>query len=369
MRVIMAGGGTGGHLFPGLAVAEEFRKRDAMTEILFVGTKIGIEARAVPAAGFALETLPVRGLKGRGLRGMTQAMYGIPAGFFRSLGILKRFRPDCVIGLGGYASGPFLVAARTKGIRLAVMEQNLRPGLTNKILGKIADRIFTAFDVTAGFFPGRRVVETGNPVRWGKLPEMEKDAKFTVLIFGGSQGARHINQSAVEMLKSLQDLDAEIRIVHQTGAADLPWVKAAYAGLSFEAEVVPFIDAMDSAYARADLVVCRAGAATVAELTVFGKPAILIPYPYAAYDHQRLHAEALRDRGAAEMILDRQLDGGKLAARIRALYQDRARLAGMARAAARLGRPEAAKRIVDECYALVKNSESGIQKPEAGRGF
>lgn len=354
MRVIMAGGGTGGHLFPGLAVAEEFRQRDAMTEILFVGTKIGIEARAVPAAGFPLETLPVRGLKGRGLRGLIQAAYGIPAGFFRSRGIIRQFHPDCAIGLGGYASGPFLLAAKTQGIRSAVMEQNLRPGLTNKILGKMVDCVFTAFDTTAGYFPGVRVVETGNPVRWQKLPQVKKDAKFTVLIFGGSQGARHINQCVVEMLKSLQDLDAEIRIVHQTGEADLKWVKAAYAALPFEAEVIPFIDKMDEAYARADLVICRAGAATIAELTVFGKPAILIPYPYAAYDHQRLHAEALRDRGAAEMILDRQLEGGKLAARVRGLYQDRTRLAAMARAAERLGRPDAAKKIVDECYALVR---------------
>ena len=288
MRVIMAGGGTGGHLFPGLAVAEEFRGRNAMTEILFVGTKIGIEARAVPAAGYRLETLPVRGLKGRGLRGLIQAAYGIPAGFIRSRKIIHQFRPDCVIGLGGYASGPFLLAAKTQGIRSAVMEQNLRPGLTNKILGKMVDRVFTAFDATAGYFPASRVVETGNPVRWRHLPQVKKDAKFTVLIFGGSQGARHINQCVVEMLKSLQDLDAEIRIVHQTGAADLKWVKAAYAALLFEAEVIPFIDKMDEAYARADLVICRAGAATIAELTVFGKPAILIPYPYAAYDHQRL---------------------------------------------------------------------------------
>jgi UDP-N-acetylglucosamine--N-acetylmuramyl-(pentapeptide) pyrophosphoryl-undecaprenol N-acetylglucosamine transferase len=335
-------------------VAQEFRRRDAMTEILFVGTKIGIEARAVPAAGFPLETLPVRGLKGRGARGLVQALYGIPAGIFRSRRILNRFRPDCVIGLGGYASGPLLLAAKTKRIHTTVMEQNLRPGLTNKVLGKIVERIFTAFDATAAYFPGARVVETGNPVRWASLPQVKKDAKFTVLIFGGSQGARHVNQCAVEMLKSLQDLNSEMRIVHQTGAADLPWVEAAYATLAFEAEVVPFIEKMDEAYARADLVICRAGAATIAELTVFGKAAILIPYPYAVYDHQRLQAEALRDRGAAEMILDRQLDGGKLAARVRGLYQDRARLAAMARAAGRLGRPDAAKKIVDECYALVQ---------------
>lgn len=354
VRVIMAGGGTGGHLFPALAVAQEFRKRDAMTEILFVGTKIGIESRAVPAAGFPLETIPVRGLKGRGLRGMIQALYGIPAGFFQSLGIVKRFAPDCVIGVGGYSSGPFLLAAKTMGIRCAVMELNLRPGLANRIVGKIVERVFTVYEGTARYFSGRRVIETGNPVRWSTLPQVRKDAKFTVLVFGGSQGARHINQSTVEMLKGLQDLDGEIRIIHQTGQADIKWVREAYGAGSFDAEVLPFIERMDEAYARADLVVCRAGAATIAELTVFGKPAILIPYPYAAYDHQRLNAEVLRDRGAAEMILDRQLDGGKLAARVRALYQDRARLAAMAQAAKRLGRPDAAKRIVDECYALVE---------------
>jgi UDP-N-acetylglucosamine--N-acetylmuramyl-(pentapeptide) pyrophosphoryl-undecaprenol N-acetylglucosamine transferase len=352
--VIVAGGGTGGHLFPGLAVAHEFLKRDPMTKILFVGTTQGIESRAVPAAGFPLETIPVRGLKGRGLGGLVQAVYGIPASIVRSFRIIRRFRPDCVIGVGGYASGPFLLAAKMKGIRSAVMEQNLRPGLTNKILGRFVDRVFTAYEGSAGYFPAARVIETGNPVRWRTLPEVKKDEKFTVLIFGGSQGARRINQCAIEMLKGLRDLASALRIIHQTGGADLEWVRAAYAPLNFEAEIHPFIDKMDDAYARADLVVCRAGAATIAELTVFGKPAILIPYPYAAYDHQRLNAEALTERGAAEMILDRELDGGKLAARVRAFYRDRARLSAMAGAAGRLGRPDAAGRIVDECCAMVR---------------
>jgi UDP-N-acetylglucosamine--N-acetylmuramyl-(pentapeptide) pyrophosphoryl-undecaprenol N-acetylglucosamine transferase len=352
--VIVAGGGTGGHLFPGLAVAHEFLKRDPMTEILFVGTTQGIESRAVPAAGFPLETIPVRGLKGRGVRGMVQALYGIPASFFRSLGILRRFRPDCAIGVGGYASGPVLLAAKIKGIRSAVMEQNLRPGMTNQILGRIVDRVFTAYEGSAGYFPGARVIEAGNPVRWQTLPQVKKDGKFTILIFGGSQGARRINQSAIEMLKGLGELNPGLRILHQTGGADFEWVKAAYAPSNFEAEILPFIEKMDEAYARADLVICRAGAATIAELTVFGKPAVLIPYPYAAYDHQRLNAEALVERGAAEMILDRELDGEKLAARVRAFYRDRARLAAMAEAARKLGRPEAATKIVDECYALVQ---------------
>ena len=354
MRVIMAGGGTGGHLFPGLAVAQEFRKRDAMTEILFVGTEAGIECRAVPAAGYPLEILPVRGLKGRGLSGLIEAIYGVPVSVFRSLRIIGRFRPDCIIGLGGYASGPLLLAGKAKGIGCAVMESNLRPGLTNRLLGRFVDRIFTAYDETARYFSQARVVESGNPVRWQGLPEVKKEARFTVLIFGGSAGAHHINLCAVEMLKGLQDLALELRIIHQTGEADLEWVRAAYASLPFEAELVPFINRMDEAYARADLVVCRAGATTIAELTVFGKPAILIPYPYAAYDHQRLNAEALQGRGAAQMILNRELDGGKLAARIRALYKDRARLAAMAQAARRLGRPGAARTIVDECYALVE---------------
>lgn len=354
MRVIVAGGGTGGHLFPGLAVAREFKKRDSMTEILFVGTALGIESRAVPAAGFPLETIPVRGLKGRGLTGLVQGLYGIPASIFRSLGILRRFRPDCVVGVGGYASGPLLLAAKLRGIRSAVMEQNLRPGLTNRVLGKIADRVFTAYEGSARWFPRGRVVETGNPVRWRTLPQVDKGAKFTLLVFGGSQGARRVNQCAVEMLKSLRGMEGELGVIHQTGAADLEWVRAAYRELPFEAEVLPFIEKMDEAYARADLVLCRAGAATIAELTVFGKPAILVPYPYAAYDHQRLNAEALRDRGAAEMILDRELEGENLAALVRDFYRDRARLSSMARAAGRLGRPEAAEKIVDECYALVQ---------------
>jgi UDP-N-acetylglucosamine--N-acetylmuramyl-(pentapeptide) pyrophosphoryl-undecaprenol N-acetylglucosamine transferase len=369
MRVILAGGGTGGHLFPGLAVAQEFRDRDRMAKILFVGTEAGIESRAVPAAGFPLETIPVRGLKGRGGRGLIDALYGVPASVCRSLKIIRRFRPDCVIGLGGYASGPVVAAAKLKRVPGAIMEQNLRPGLTNRILGHAANRIFTSYGGSAAFFPLGKVLETGNPVRWRKLPEVRRSGKFTLLIFGGSAGAHRINLGAVEAMKGLADLASEMKVIHQTGAADLEWTKRAYAALPFEAELLPFIDKMDEAYARADLVVCRAGATTIAELTVFGKPAILVPYPYAADDHQRFNAQALQEQGAAEMILDRELDGTKLAEQIRRHYSDRGRLEAMGKAALRLGRPEAAKKIVDECYAMMKNSESRIQKPEAGTGF
>lgn len=353
MRVIFAGGGTGGHLFPGLAVAREFERRDERTEILFVGTERGIEYRVVPKEGFRLETLSVKGIKGRGLRGVAEALYGVPASFLRSLAIIRRFQPDCIIGLGGYASGPLLLAGRITGARCAIMEQNLRPGFTNKILARMAQRVFTSYPQSAAFFPGARVLETGNPVRWRKLPEVEKRGKFSLLVFGGSAGARRINIAVLDALKELTDLRETLFVTHQTGQSDYAAVKAAYGGLPFEAEITPFIERMDEAYALADLVLCRAGATTVAELTAFGKAAILVPYPFAIYDHQRENAEALAARGAAEMILDRDLNGPRLSGCLRAYASDRNAIERMAAAARALGRPEAAARIVEECYALV----------------
>ena len=172
MRVIFAGGGTGGHLFPGLAVAREFQRRNGRVEILFVGTEQGIEFRVLPKEQFKLETLTVKGIKGRGLRGWLDALYGVPASLLRSLKIIRQFRPDCVIGLGGYASGPLLLAAKLKNVRCAIMEQNLRPGFTNKLLARWADCVFTAYPESAEYFPGSRVVESGNPVRWRELPKL-----------------------------------------------------------------------------------------------------------------------------------------------------------------------------------------------------
>jgi UDP-N-acetylglucosamine--N-acetylmuramyl-(pentapeptide) pyrophosphoryl-undecaprenol N-acetylglucosamine transferase len=352
MRVILAGGGTGGHLFPGLAVAREFHGRGASTEILFVGTEQGIEYRVLPKEGFRLETLPVKGLKGRGGRGLLDALYGVPVSVMRSLAIIKKFRPDCVLGLGGYASGPVLLAAKLAGRRCAIMEQNLRPGFTNKILSRLVDRVFTSYPQSRAYFPRARVIETGNPVRWQKLPEVQRRDKFSLLIFGGSAGARRINFAVVDALKQLTDLQSELFVEHQTGQLDYAAIKEAYQALPFEVEVTPFIDKMDEAYARADLVLCRAGATTVAELTAFGKAAIVVPYPYAIYDHQRGNAQALQERGAAEMVLDQVLNGKILSERIRSYLSDRGRIERMAAAARSMGRPEAAARIVDECYAL-----------------
>ncbi len=354
MRLIMAGGGTGGHLFPGLAVAREFQERDMTTKILFIGTEAGIESRVLPHEGFPLEVLPIKGIKGRGLPGLMQALYGIPASLYASLRIIGRFRPDFILGLGGYASGPFLLAGKMKRIPCAILEQNLRPGLTNRILARVVDRVFTTFEESAAYLPGSKIVQTGNPVRWGRLPEMSKGGDFTLLIFGGSAGAHKINLCALDALDKLRDLASKVRVIHQTGAADFNSIKSAYASLPFRADVLPFIDRMDEAYAQADLVVCRAGATTIAELTNYGKAAILIPYPYAAHDHQKLNAQALQRRGAAEMILDQELAGEKLAARIRVLFLHREQVEAMERAARESARPGAAKRIVDECYALVQ---------------
>lgn len=354
MRLIMAGGGTGGHLFPGLAVAREFQKRDATTEILFVGSEWGIENRILPQEGFPLESVPIKGIKGRGVRGLVEALYHLPISFFRSLGIINRFRPECIIGLGGYASAPLLLAATLRRIRCAVMEQNLRPGLTNRLLGWVADRVFTSFKESTSFFPRSNVVETGTPVRWQELPEVEREEKLILLVFGGSAGAHRINLCILDALSLLKDLAPGLRVLHQTGTDDFEWVREAYAALPFQSEVCLFIEEMDRAYARAELIVCRAGASTIAEITAFGRTAILVPYLYAADDHQRLNAQALERYGAAEVILEQDLSGETLAHKVRDLYLNRGRRESLKEAAKKLGRPEAAKRIVDECYALLR---------------
>jgi UDP-N-acetylglucosamine--N-acetylmuramyl-(pentapeptide) pyrophosphoryl-undecaprenol N-acetylglucosamine transferase len=227
------------------------------------------------------------------------------------------------------------------------MEQNLRPGFTNKLLARWVDAVFTAYSHSAEFFPGARVIETGNPVRWQKLPMVKKREKFSLLIFGGSLGARRINFAAIEALKRLIDYKNALYVTHQTGELDYAAVRQAYSSLPFEAEVTPFIDAMDEAYAQADLLLCRSGATTVAELTAFGKAAILVPYPYAIYDHQRDNAQALNDRGAADMILDQELTGEILAERLRAYISDHGRIERMAASARAMGRPDAAARIAD----------------------
>lgn len=288
------------------------------------------------------------------MRGFLDALWGIPAGLLRSLRIIRSFRPDFIIGLGGYASGPLLLAGKLRGLRCAIMEQNLRPGFTNRFLARFVDRIFTSYRESAAHFSTGQVLETGNPVRWRQLPEVKRGDKFVLLVFGGSAGAHRINLAVVDAMKRLSDLAGRLQVIHQTGHADFAAIKEVYDALPFDAEVLPFIEKMDEAYARADLVLCRAGATTLAELTAFGKAAILIPFPYAIYDHQRWNAQALQDQGAAEMILDQEISGDLLAGRIRSYILDPSRIERMAAAARTIGRPEAAARIVDECYVLIR---------------
>jgi len=357
MKLAIAGGGTGGHLFPGVAVAEEILSRNEGHEVVFVGTSLGIEARAVPELGYPLELIRARGLVGKGLGAKLRGLANLPMGAADSIRILRARRPDVVLGVGGYASGPFAMMAHLAGKPTAVMEQNSIPGRTNRILGRVASRVYIAFPSTGKFFKPGKSVLTGTPVRaevvrrLAHAPEREP-GPFTVLLFGGSQGARSLNDAMIGALPSLSDLAGDLRLIVQTGPADLERVSRALEQGSIPFEAKAFIKDMAGAYLRADLVVCRAGAGTVAELCAAGKPSILVPYPYAAHNHQEHNARALAQVSAARMILDRDLDGAALAGAIREYHADRSALARMGESARALGRPDAASRIVDDCLAL-----------------
>jgi UDP-N-acetylglucosamine--N-acetylmuramyl-(pentapeptide) pyrophosphoryl-undecaprenol N-acetylglucosamine transferase len=362
MRVIIAGGGTGGHLFPGIAIAEELKGRDTGNEILFVGTERGIEARLLPGLGWHVRFISAEGIKGRGTSSRIRAVFKLVPGIFESLKVIRGFKPDVVIGVGGYASAPLLTAARVLGIKTAIHEQNALPGMTNRLLGKFVDRVFVSFPGSSTFFPGRKVKVSGNPLRKGifeglKEPSPQPSPKGrgrTVLIFGGSLGAHRINTAALEMIRLLSRPEGW-RIIHQTGERDLEEVREGYRKAGWDADIRPFIDDMASAYRDADLVICRAGATTIAELTVVGKPSILIPYPFAADDHQRVNAEVLVKTGGALMVLEKELTGERLASEVKRLLGDREMLKVMGDGARRLARVDAARVVVDGLYELAKS--------------
>jgi UDP-N-acetylglucosamine--N-acetylmuramyl-(pentapeptide) pyrophosphoryl-undecaprenol N-acetylglucosamine transferase len=360
MRLLIAGGGTGGHLYPGLALAEEVKTRHPRNDVLFVGSPRGIEVRAVPKAGFPLELIDVGPIKRQGFKGTLKGMFGLPRSLWQSMRILRRFDPDVVFGVGGYASGPVVMAAFLMGIPRAIQEQNALPGFTNKSLGRFAQAIFIAFDEARPFFPPARTHLIGNPIRRAFLENYLHDKapeeRFSLLVTGGSQGAHVLNLRVVEALELLApELGPKLRVQHQTGTRDLEEIAARYAKLApsgLIAEASAFIDDMAHAYALADLLVCRAGATTIAELTVCKKPAILVPFPFAADDHQTVNARALGKSGAAVLLPEKDLTAQTLADEIRALAGDRERLKKMSRASALLGRPEAAREIADVCVSL-----------------
>jgi len=359
VKVLIAGGGTGGHLFPGMALAEAFRMKEPAGEILFVGTENPLEISTLSKKGFDHVGITAEGLKGRGLWRQIRSLAKIPKGFLQAVAIILRHNPDIVIGVGGYASGPVALAARLMGKKMVIHEQNLLPGFTNRLLGRFANRIFISFPYELAIFKSSKTVVTGNPVRRELLTARaakRNTDRFTVLVVGGSQGAHAINCAVAEALNRLKE-PARMSFIHQTGPEDAAWVAGIYERSGIEARVGPFFEDMASAYSSADLVICRAGATTVAELTALGKPAIFIPFPFAANNHQELNARYVADRGGGEVILEKDLSGALLAGRIDYYASNPKALQEMCSRAAALGRPDAADVIVDQCRRLLVISQ------------
>ena len=358
MRVLIAAGGTGGHIYPGIAVAQEIMRRDASSKVHFVGTARGLETRLVPQAGFELSLIESAGLKNVSLGARMKGIAILPKSFFSTRRLMRQFQPDVVVGAGGYVSGPVvLTAALTKRPTL-VMESNALPGLTNRTLARFVDKAAVSFEASLPFFRGKGVV-TGNPVRreFFEIPARQRDAsQFSILVFGGSQGAHAINEAMVAALPDLKVHRDKLRITHQTGEADFEKVREGYldAGWGERADVRRYIDDMVLSFADADLVICRAGATTTAELIASGKAAIMIPFPLAADDHQRKNAEALEVNGAAKMILQKDLTGPGLAREIKDLVRLPDEVRKMGEASRKLARGDAAGAAVDLIQELVR---------------
>jgi UDP-N-acetylglucosamine--N-acetylmuramyl-(pentapeptide) pyrophosphoryl-undecaprenol N-acetylglucosamine transferase len=353
LRVVIAGGGTGGHLYPGIAVAREILQRVPDAIVTFAGTARGIEARVVPREGFALDVLRSVGLKGTSPAALLRGVSLLPLSGLDAWQILSRRQPDLVIGVGGYSSGPVVGLAAARRIPTLLLEQNAVPGFTNRTLARVVSGAAVTFESTIGYF-GRRGFVAGNPVRPEFFIEGDRhaaDGPPRVLIFGGSQGAHAINMAMVEAAPRLAE-GKRVVITHQTGERDLELVRDGYRRAGLDARVEPFLFTMDREIKDAHLVVCRAGATTLSELTAAGRPSVLIPLPTAADDHQRRNAEVMRDAGAAELLEQKDLTGARLAERILALTADGSRLDAMSTAAKRLARPDAARVIVDRALAL-----------------
>lgn len=354
----MAGGGTGGHLFPALALAEEFKKRDPDIQIIFVGGKGGLEEKIVPKYGYRLELLSVEGIKRRSGLKRLKALGKAARSTMIAIQMLRSIKPEGVIGTGSYSSAPVVMAAKLLGIKTAILEQNALPGLTNKVLGKVVNRIYIAFEEARSFFPGGRTILTGNPVRVDILKKIKekqstKDDKFSILVFGGSQGAVAINAAFLDATEYLTDIWGGLKVVHQTGDEGFEAAKAAYKRKGLKVEVIKFIDDMASAYSCADLVVCRAGATSIAEITAMGIASILIPYPFASDDHQTINARCLVKSGAAVMIKQDKLTGNVLAEAIRKFYGNSQELKAVKEKSRHFGRPEASEMIAGNFLKLI----------------
>jgi len=344
MRVVIAGGGTGGHVIPALAIAQELRDRHS-AQVIFIGTARGMETKLVPAAGFELRLVRSGQLKRVSLLTRLRTFFDLPIGIFESWRFLLRFRPDVVIGVGGYASGPAMLAAVFSRIPTLVFEPNYVPGFANRVLAPFVSAAAVQFPHTGRRF--RRFHLTGVPVRreFFQVGEVPRPGRPTLLVFGGSQGARVINRTMLDSLHALWERVPGIHVIHQTGERDYNEARAAYLRPRISAEIHPFIEQMPEAFARADLLVCRSGASTVAEVTAAGKPAIFIPFAQASDDHQLRNAEALARHDAAIVLRESELTPGRLVEAVASLLNDRARLARMGTAAKAIARPNAAAEI------------------------
>jgi UDP-N-acetylglucosamine--N-acetylmuramyl-(pentapeptide) pyrophosphoryl-undecaprenol N-acetylglucosamine transferase len=360
MRVVIAGGGTGGHLYPGIAVARELLRRDPQARITFAGTARGIESRVVPREGFELDLLRSAGLKGTSGLARVRGLLLLPLSGVDAWRIISRRSPHLVVGVGGYSSGPVVLAAAVRRIPTLLLEQNAVPGVTNRLLARVVSAAAVTFASTTSYF-GRRAIVAGNPVRpeflsEGLAPGVRAQGPPRILIVGGSQGSHAINVAMVEAAPRLAAHPGGVAITHQTGERDLELVSDGYSRAAVQARVEPFLFAMDREVRDADLIVCRAGATTLAELTAAGRPAVLIPLPTAADDHQRKNAEVLAGAGAAEMLEQKDLTGARLAERVLSLIGDPVRLTAMAAAARRLARPDAALVIADKAMELARSN-------------
>ena len=365
LSVLIAGGGTGGHLYPGIAVARELVARASGAQVTFVGTAVGIEARVIPREGFALELIRSAGLKGKSIASLARGVGLLPLGAVDAWRVISRRRPTVVVGVGGYSSGPVVALSALRGIPTLLMEQNAMPGLTNRWLAPLVRAAAVTYEESVPFF-GRKAFVTGNPVRpefltGSAAPGHERGAydehgrppgAARVLVFGGSQGAHAINVAMVAAAPRLAAAAGRLALTHQTGERDLEVVRDGYRRAGLQARVEPFLFTMDREMKAADLVVCRAGATTLAELTASGRPSILIPLPTATDDHQRKNAQALVAQGAAEMIEQRDLTGDRLADAILTLAGDAVRRRRMGERARAMARPDAAKVIVDRILEL-----------------
>jgi UDP-N-acetylglucosamine--N-acetylmuramyl-(pentapeptide) pyrophosphoryl-undecaprenol N-acetylglucosamine transferase len=352
--IVIAGGGTGGHLYPGIAIAEELRQRRRGLAIVFAGVGSPLEREIVGQHGFELLAIRSGGVVGKALGTRLRGGLRAASGFLQSLRALVRRKPRAVIGVGGYASGPMVMAAVALRIPTLIQEQNYAPGLTNRILAPWVNKVAVSFDETRHFFGGRGEV-TGNPIRaaFRAARRKTRGETFNVLIFGGSQGARAINDAVIEALPFLEAHRLAVRFQHGTGPRDLERVRAAYAERRFEATVVPYMTSIREAYEQADVVIARSGASTVSEIAACGKASILVPLPSSAHDHQRSNARKLAEAGAAVLLEERDLSGETLAKTLQSLRGDPARVASMERAAGSLARPDAAARIADMVEELL----------------